>query len=257
MLKIKKNKKENILNKIKKLLKEFVDDSQEINMLRSIIDLKDIQARDIMIPRIDIQTLDITVKKNELERLLSDNSIYSRIPVYEGNIDNIRGILHFKDLALMFGNKRKKFNLEKVLSEAYFVPESKKVLDLLLEFQNKHLHIAIIVDEYGGFSGIITMEDIIEQIVGDIKDEFDDEQEEIKKLDDQIWSLDARTELEKVNNYFNLNFPVNQAETIGGYIIMKIGYIPKLGQIIKFENISFKITNKTRNSLTRIKMNFK
>ena len=179
-LKTESNKKEKkIFGKIEKILKKNTS-FQEKFMIKSILQLGDMTAREVMIPRIDVMALNATLKKAEYEKLLASKNVYSRIPIYEGNIDNIKGILHIKDLFLTLIKKQKKIDILKILSDPYFVPESKKIIDILREFQSQHIHLAIVVDEYGGFAGILTMEDIIEEIIGDVQDEFDSEAEEIK-----------------------------------------------------------------------------
>ncbi len=249
----KRNKKK-LIYKIEKILKKSDASSQEKFMVKSILKLGNMTARDVMIPRIDVMALNSNFKKSEYEALLADKNIYSRIPIYEGNNDNIKGILHIKDLFRSFIKKQKKINILKIISDPYFVPESKKIISILKEFQSQHIHLAIVVDEYGGFAGILTMEDIIEEIIGDIQDEFDSEDAEIKKLDDISYSIDARINLETLNKDLLVKLPTKEAETLGGYLIMKVGFIPKLNQKIKVDGYDFKIIKKRRNSLIRIRM---
>ena len=227
-------------------------------MIENIVKLDSLTARDIMIPRIDVFVLPINSKKTELETLLKKNkNIHSRIPIYENSIDDIKGILHVKYLLPWLWAKRTSINFEKIISEPYYVPESKRVMDILKEMQIQHIHLCIVVDEYGGFAGILTMEDIIEEIIGDIQDEFDNEGEIIKLINKNTFSIDARIDIEEFNEnkYFQCNLPTEEADTLGGYIIMQFGYIPKLNESIDLPIGKFKIIGKKRTSITRIRFN--
>lgn len=244
--------------KIENHMKKVGLHSRQIKMINSIFEISEYAARDVMVPRIDVVTFNYDSDKSELEQLLKNNT-YSRIPVYEKNIDNIKGILHVKDLYRFMlkskatGSKRK-LDLSKYISEPWFVPESKLIIDLLSEFQSRHLHMSLVVDEYGGFSGIVTMEDVIEEIIGDVQDEFDEEESSIKQLDDNVFSIDARIDIKELNDYFSLNLPFDEVETLGGFLIHKTGYIPKRGQEIRCENLRFKVMSKKKNSLLRVKL---
>lgn len=247
---------EKTLKKIDRLFRKSEPVSSELLMIKAVVQMHDQVARDIMVPRVDVLALSQDSKREDIQRIFTKNT-YSRIPIYDGNIDNIRGILHVKDIMTVFSkNSRSKFDISKFLNEPYFVPESKKILDILAEFQSKHIQFAIVVDEYGGFSGIVTMEDIIEEIIGDVQDEFDDEGEEIRQLNSNIWSIDSRILLQEFNEYFTLELPMDEAETLGGFIIHRLGYIPKLNQSVEIEKLQFKILSKKRNSLLRIRVTF-
>jgi CBS domain containing-hemolysin-like protein len=243
------------LNKIKKILQNMKTDDHQRLMISSMIEMKEFTARDIMIPRIDVSILKSNCTRTELNKFIL-NSTYSRIPVYEDTVDNIKGILHLKDIFSLFisNGTQKKLDLTKYLTEVYFVPESKKIIEILRDFQVKHLQFAVVVDEYGGFSGIVTMEDILEEIIGDIQDEFDEEQQSVKKLESNSYSIDARMDLQEFNETFNESLPESEVDTIGGFLIMHTGYIPKQNQIIKYQHFTFKILSKRRNSIIRIKM---
>lgn len=230
--------------------------SRQIKMAESILELGDCTAREIMIPRIDVVSFDISDEQKELKNLLDENT-YSRIPVFEDSIDNIKGILHVKDLYKYLiknrnENLRKKIDLKSYMSEPYFIPESKLILDLLSEFQSLHIHFSVVVDEYGGFSGIVTMEDIIEEIIGDVQDEFDDEENEVKQLGDGKYSLDARIDLETIKKKFDIDLPAEEVDTLGGFLINHTGYIPKRNQVISYQDLKFRIMSKRKNSLQRV-----
>ena len=240
-------------DKIKKLLKRYNCSENEIFMIDGILDMHQYVARDIMIPRVNVMTMDINATKKEFKELIKKN-FYSSIPLYENSIDNISHVLQVKEVMvyLMENSNSKKIPFKKFITEAYLVPESKKVNDMLRELQTKHMQMAIVIDEYGGFSGIITVEDIIEEIVGDISN--GEEEEDIKELSKNSYSINSQLELEEINKRFNLNIQDKNAETIGGYVINLFGHIPKINQQIKKENITLKILSKKRNSITRIKL---
>ena len=159
---------------------------------------------------------------------------YTRIPVYDDQIDNIIGILNVKDVFEAIYSKREGVTIPDLIYEAYFVPETKDIDDLLRELQKKKLHIAIVINEYGTFAGIITVEDILEELVGEIMDEFDEEEPEIQKISDMVYIIDARAWVERVNETLNIHLPLDDSyETIGGLIINQLGHIPRKGEVVE------------------------
>lgn len=202
------------------------------DMIKGIEDLSETSVKEVMIPRIDVDFLSIDTPQEELLAKIAESG-HSRFPVYSESIDNVLGILYVKDLLAVI-SKNQAIDLEKMLRKAYFVPESKKIDGLLREFKRRHLHIAIAVDEYGGVSGVVCMEDIIEEIVGDIQDEFDNEREDILAIGNQIWLCDARVNLEDLNENINSTFPTEDFDTLGGFVLDLFGRIP-----VKYEKISW------------------
>jgi len=261
MLNIFSDKKK--IKKIIKLISSIKQETEEIKMIKSIIDIKDTVARDIMVPRVDAITLNILNFKEDIKEILMDN-IVSRIPVYKKNIDNIIGVLHVKELLEYDKKKLKagiiinKNNIEKYIKDVIFVPESKFIIDILKEFQKEKQHMAIVVDEYGGFSGIITMEDIIEEIIGEIEDEFDESHIDIKHLEKNNYSIDARCPIDKINQELNLNLMHDDVDSLGGFVADIIGRIPKRSELIEYlqgdKKLKFKILSKERNKILRIKL---
>ena len=211
-----------------------------------------------MIPRIDVATLEVVATRKILEKYVS-TSEFSRMPVYHKNIDDLLGIVHVKDLfkALLESNNSKKIDLQKHLSPPCFTPESRKIKDLLKDLQKSKSHMSLVIDEYGGFSGIVTMEDILEELIGDVQDEFDNDQQMIEKISRREYSIDARTPLEEINTFFEIHLEKDDADTIGGFLVNMKGYIPKRREIIVYKNFEFKITAKRGNSITRLKMKVK
>ena len=214
---------------------------QKQEMIQGILSLSQKFVREIMIPRVDINAIEDTATLKELVKLIIDEG-HSRIPVYSQTIDNIIGIVNVKDLMPFIIDRRMKFNIKKLLHKPYFVPETMPLDELLLQFQKQNLHLAIVVDEYGGVAGIVTMEDILEEIVGEIRDEFDEEEiPEIQTISQNCWEVDSRLSLSDFNNYANCSLPEEEFDTIGGFVFNLFGKIPKKDEEIKYNFITFKI----------------
>jgi magnesium and cobalt transporter len=194
------------------------------NMIRGIEDLSHTAVKEVMVPRIDVDFISVDTPQKELMEKMATSG-HSRFPVYSESIDNVVGVLYVKDLIHAFA-AHEDVDLEKILRKAYFVPESKRIDSLLREFKRRHLHIAIAIDEYGGVSGIVTMEDIIEEIVGDIQDEFDNEREDIITLGNSIWLCDARVDLDDLNETIGSSFPADEFDSLSGFVFDLFGKIP-------------------------------
>ncbi|ULC59991.1 gliding motility-associated protein GldE [Flaviramulus sp. BrNp1-15] len=217
---------------------------EEHKILQGIVSFGNTDTKQVMRPRIDIFALNIDQKYAEIMPEIVENG-YSRIPVYKDNIDTIEGILYVKDLLPYID--RKQFDWTSLLREPFFVPENKKLDDLMAEFQEKKVHLAVVVDEYGGTSGLISLEDIIEEIVGDISDEFDDEDLTYSKLDENNYVFEGKTALKDFYKIIKLEndtvFEENkgEAETLAGFVLEISGSFPKLNSKINFENYVFTI----------------
>ncbi|WP_242084036.1 gliding motility-associated protein GldE [Aestuariivivens sediminis] len=217
---------------------------EEQKILKGIVSFGNTDTKQVMRPRIDIFALNIESKYTEIMPEIIENG-YSRIPVFEDNMDNIKGILYVKDLLPYID--RKQFDWAKLIREPFFVPENKKLDDLMAEFQEKKVHLAVVVDEYGGTSGLISLEDIIEEIVGDISDEFDDEDLTYSKLDDHNFVFDGKTALKdfykviKIEDESIFENHKGEAETIAGFVLEISGSFPKLNSKINFGNYVFTI----------------
>ncbi|GAB6162556.1 hemolysin family protein [Desulfothermus naphthae] len=209
-------------------------------MLKSLLRLGDKKVYEIMIPRTDIDCMEENATITEVADIIIKNG-HSRIPIYRKNKDQIIGIIHAKDLLPILINK-KNGTLKEILRPPLFVPETKNVKDMLLEFQSKKQHLAIAIDEYGGTSGLITLEDILEEIVGEIEDEYDTpKEEEIQMLEDSSCLVSGRTSLEDLKEQVGIDLESEFVETIGGYLTELIGRIPKVGEIIKVKGYNFQI----------------
>ena len=209
------------------ILKEEKED-----MIHGVEGLSDTAVKEVMIPRIDVDFISVDTQKDELFQKII-NSGHSRFPIYSDSIDNVIGVLYVKDLIKNFAVSNE-IDLKKIIRKAYFVPESKRIDSLLREFKRQHLHIAMVIDEYGGISGIITMEDIIEEIVGDIQDEFDKEQENIVEVNENIWICDARIDLDDLNEALEADFPNEEFDSLGGFVFDLFGKVP-----VKYEKASW------------------
>ena len=232
---------------------------EEDKILQGIVSFGNTDTKQVMCPRIDVFALSSTMSIKEIVPLIIENG-YSRIPVYKDRLDAIEGILYSKDL--MPNLHDKDFDWTTLLREPYFVPEHKKLDDLLKEFQQKKIHIAVVVDEYGGTSGVVTLEDLIEEIVGDISDEFDDEDIEYSKIDHKNYVFEAKVSLRDFYRITDLDLEENfekakgEAETLGGFILETAQSLPKLRQKIHFENVCFTIESVDKKRIKRVKVTF-
>ncbi|WP_440873763.1 HlyC/CorC family transporter [Thalassotalea sp. PLHSN55] len=212
-------------------------------MIEGVLEVSDMRVRDIMIPRSQMVTLDINSPLEEIIPIVLESG-HSRFPVVNDDIDHIEGILLAKDmLAYGFNRSEETLTLAEVIRQAIIIPESKKVEPLLKEFRSKRYHMAIVVDEYGGVSGLVTIEDILELIVGEIEDETDDEiEEDIKHLASNVYQVKALTELADFNEFFNCKFDEEDADTIGGIVLHQFGHMPKKGEHLSINHFEFKVT---------------
>lgn len=209
---------------------------EESDMVHGVLDLKEITASSIMIPRTDISSAPINATLGELIKLVTDYG-HTRIPIYKDNIDEIVGLLHAKDLLKLFGEDPDAPVPHDILRSPYFVPRNKKAIELLRELKAEKTHLAIVTDEYGGTAGIITIEDILEEIVGEIMDEHDRDQPLLSVIDQDSILVDARLEIEKLEEHFGIELPGGEFESVGGFIIHILGKIPRRGEKIFFRDL--------------------
>ncbi len=230
---------------------------EEQKILEGIVSFGNTDTKQVMRPRLDIFALPADMKFPEVLEEIKRNG-YSRIPVYADNLDKVLGVLYVKDLLPYL--ERKVFNWVSLIREPFFVPENKKLDDLLLEFQNKKNHLAIVVDEFGGTSGIVTLEDVIEEIVGDISDEFDDEDLVYSKLDDHNYVFEGKTNLKDFYRAIQLEDPEafdahkGESETIAGFVLEVSGRFPRRGEKISFEGYQFMVESIDKKRLKQIKV---
>jgi len=215
---------------------EGVFEQDERRMIYSIFQLGETMVREIMVPRIDMLAMEVSTPLFEAVDILLQSG-YSRVPVYEESIDNTLGMLYAKDLLRVWREGGELDSLRTLLRPAYFVPEAKKVDDLLTEMQNQRVHMATVVDEYGGVAGVVTLEDIVEEILGEIQDEYDQEEAPYQKLEDGHFIFRGRVDLDDFNEIMGSDLPADEADTLGGFIYSRLGRVPTEGDKVKEGNL--------------------
>lgn len=233
------------------------DIKDEKSMLQGIIRFGDETVKDIMTSRNDIVDIDIKASFSEVIDCVVDSN-YSRVPVYQDNSDNIRGVLYIKDLLPHIGKSRT-FRWQSLIRPPYFVPETKKIDDLLREFQNNRIHIAIVVDEFGGTSGLVTLEDVLEEIVGDIQDEYDDEDKNYRRLNSNTYVFDGKTLLSDFCRILSLDNDTfaeveGEADTVAGLMLEMKGDFLKVHEKIKYRNFSFEVLAVSERRISSVKV---
>ena len=235
---------------------EGVIEEEEKEMIRNIFEFGNTTVKEVMVPRVDIACIPSNTKLGSVLYLIKKVG-HSRIPVYEGTIDNIIGILYAKDLLAVYEQwykVKEKFDLKKILRKAYFVPQNKKIDDLLDIFQRDRIQIAIVIDEYGGTAGLITLEDLVEEIVGEIIDEYDKETKLYEIIDDNTVIVDGMIDIDKINKLLNIEIPENDFETLGGFIYDLMGRIPKKGEKIEYQQLQIIIEQVVKNRIKKVKI---
>jgi len=213
-------------------------EEEQQEMLYSVLEFGDTTAREVMTPRVDVMMLEDTTSLPEALRFFNEHG-FSRIPVYHETVDNVIGILNVKNVFAATLGKKKDLTVKDLGYSPFFVPETMKIDDLLKELQVRKIHMAIVVDEYGAFAGIVTVEDILEEIVGEIQDEYDREEADIQKIGEGIYSVDAQTWVVDLNEELSLALPVHESyETLGGLLTERLGHIPRLGESIEIPDAS-------------------
>ncbi|GAB5382755.1 MAG: CNNM family magnesium/cobalt transport protein CorC [Aliiglaciecola sp.] len=233
-----------------------VIDPQTREMIEGVMGVNEMRVRDIMIPRAQMMTINVDESVEEFLPVMLE-SAHSRFPVINEDKDHIEGILLAKDLLAYAFIPGKEFHLKDVLRPAVIVPESKRVDALLKEFRQQRYHMAIVVDEYGGVSGLVTIEDILELIVGEIEDEHDideSDSEDIRPLNTYTYSVKALTPLEDFNEFFETQYSEEQADTIGGIVLKAFGHMPMTEDEIEIDGLQFKITNSDKRRLLQLKV---
>ena len=223
-------------------------------MINNVFEFNDKAVSEIMIPRTEIFAIEKNETIAEVIEELSDNCQYSRIPVYNENIDNIEGIVYVKDILLSTKNKNSK--IKNLVKEAYFVADTKPVNELFTELRRNRKQIAIVIDEYGGTSGIVTMEDILEQIVGEIYDEYDEIEDMVKKIDNDTFIFNGNIAIYEVEEQLEIEIEEGDYDTLSGFLVNKLGKIPTnkdIGTVIETDKVSYKIESVKDRHITRIK----
>ena len=232
-------------------------DRGQKEMIEAVFDLTDTTAGQIMTPRIEMTCVEAGARLDQLKATIMREG-HSRIPVFEKNVDHIVGILYAKDLLQLVGDDRNgQFDLRRTLREALMVPESKSVKQLLTEFKSRKVHIAIVIDEYGGTAGLVTIEDILEELVGEIQDEYEPATEDpaIRRIDETTFDIDARVHVDDLNDDLKTRVPEDEDyETVGGFVFSTLGHIPNVGERFHFENARFTVTHAERTRVNRVRV---
>jgi putative hemolysin len=210
-------------------------EEEEKRMIHGVVELGETQVKEIMRPRPDMICAEENSTLDQIRELVKRHG-HSRIPIYKENIDHVTGIIHVKDLFLQPGDQGKANRLSSLVRKAYFIPESKKVDELLKEFKKNKIHMAIVVDEYGGTAGLVTLEDILEEIVGEIQDEYDKEVPLIQKLDEKTYRVDAQVSIEDLNETLGTRIKEKGFETVGGFIYDLVGSVPEEGHLLEHKS---------------------
>lgn len=230
-------------------IKEWIDvgkeegtiEEEEKKMLYSVLEFGDTQVREIMTPRIDAGLMEDTNTVESAQQIFNETG-FSRIPVYHEHIDNITGILNVKDVFAVLLSKKRDTSIKDLMYDPFFVPDTKKIDDLLKELQVRKTQMAVVLDEYSSFVGLVTVEDILEELVGDILDEFDQEEQDFQELGSGVYAVDASMKVEDLNTELSLALPAEESyETIGGLLIDRLGHIPHLGESVLLEDIGVTI----------------
>jgi CBS domain containing-hemolysin-like protein len=232
---------------------EGLIEEEEKEMILSVLDFGDTVAREVMVPRIDVVAIDVGTDFNAaIDVVISAG--HSRIPVYRETIDDIVGILYAKDLLKVLHDGAT-HPLEKLVRQAYFTVESKKVSELLQELQNRHVHVCIVVDEYGGTAGMVTIEDILEEIVGEIQDEYDTEEPDFQALPNgEGYILEAGMPIDDVNELIHVNLPTDQSDSLGGFIYDQLGEVPSVGAQVYYAGLIFEVLAVSDQRILKVKV---
>ncbi|MBN1136189.1 MAG: HlyC/CorC family transporter [Anaerolineae bacterium] len=232
---------------------EGVIEEDEKEMISSIFELGDTLARQVMVPRMDVTALEVTTPMLEaLDRIMQAG--YSRVPIYEETIDNVIGVLYAKDLLPYLRDGRIDVPIKSILRPAYFVPETKRASDLLPDLQQRRVHMAIIVDEYGGMAGLVTIEDVLEEIVGEIHDEYDVEEMFVELAGEGEYLMDARVDLDDLNRLMASSLPTEESDTLGGFIYAELGRVPTVGDRVQFEDLSLTVESVAGRRIQKVRV---
>jgi gliding motility-associated protein GldE len=233
--------------------KEGVIEKDEKELIHGVFEFSDTNAVEVMVPRIDMKCLNINESIDDAVKFIRKTG-HSRIPVYEKNIDNIVGILYSKDIFGRSKGERAGISLRSLLRPAYFIPETKKLDDVLREMQARRTQMAIVVDEYGGTEGLVTMEDVLEELVGEILDEYDTEESMVRIIDDYTAMVDAKTSIDDLNEAMDIHLPEEEFETVGGLIFNTLGKIPKAGDKVRINSTTMIVEKMRGRRISKVKV---
>ncbi|MCE5335816.1 MAG: hemolysin family protein [Desulfobacteraceae bacterium] len=244
---------------IEKEIQQIIDEGEqrglisedEGEMIQGIFSFRDTIAREIMVPRTDTVYADAGTSLSDIIQLIIQSG-HSRIPIYQDSIDNIIGTLHAKDLLSFWGTGE--IAVKEITRPPYFIPETKKISEVLQDLRDNKSHMAIVIDEYGGTAGILTLEDIIEEIIGEVMDEYDAEQKMIVEHEDGSIAVNARLDIEKLEDFLHMEFPEGDYESVGGLVISLTGRVPQINERISYENLEIVIEAATTRKIDRVRI---
>ncbi len=225
---------------------------EERQMIRGIMELEQTPVREVMVPRIDMAAVDMSVPFDAATSLMVDKG-FSRLPIYEGTVDNIVGVAYGKDVLKCLAKDACPGNLREISRPAYFVPESKRVDEMLTEMRERRLSVAIVVDEYGGTAGLVTIEDLLEEIVGEIRDEFDIQEQEVQVITANEAIVDARVGIETLNEIFDIAIEKDDFDSVGGFIVNQLGRMPSVGDEVRVNGLALRVLSVTGRRIKKVR----
>ena len=250
---------EQLLLSIEQSQREGGIPAEAAEMLENVVDLGSTDVGEIMTPRIDIEGIELTDDLQDIRSIVLESG-HSRIPVFEENLDQILGILYVKDLVTYLGEDSNGFTLKSILRKPIVVPETKLVQELLADFQSSEVHMAVVIDEYGGTAGLVTIEDVLEEIVGEIRDEHDDadsDEPEINRIHEHLVEVDGRFSLDDLNDELGIQLPEDEEyDTVAGFLLANLGHVPQVGEVLEMNEMRFKTLRATSTQIERLSIEF-
>jgi len=231
---------------------EGVLEIEEKQMIYNVFEFGDLQIKDVMIQRTDISAIDVDSDFDKIMEVIKEDK-YSRYPVYDGNFDNIIGIVNVKDF-IYIEHTRDNFKIANYMRKPYFTYEFKKITEFFKDMKKNRVHMAIVIDEYGGTAGIVTIEDLIEEIVGEIEDEYDEIEKQVEKINDEEYIVDGSTKVIFINGFIGLNIESEDFESLGGFIMGELGRLPKVGETVLHENVKFTVDSVSNHRIQKVRM---
>ncbi len=250
---------EQLLRSIEHSQREGGIPAEAAEMLENVVDLRDTDVGEIMTPRTDIEGIEMTNDLSEIRKFVLESG-RSRIPIFEENLDQIVGILYVKDLVGFLGAEANGFELKNILRKPIVVPDTKPVQELLADFQKSEVHMAVVIDEYGGTSGLVTIEDVLEEIVGEIRDEHDDSEPEepaMQRVNETRVEVDGRYNLDDLNDELGIELPEDdEYDTVAGFVLANLGHVPEVGEVLEVQNLVFTTLQATETQIERLSIDF-
>ena len=250
---------EQLLRSIEHSQREGGIPAEAAEMLENVVDLSDTDVGEIMTPRIDIEGIEMTNDLSEIRKFVLESG-RSRIPVFEENLDQILGILYVKDLVGFLGAEANGFELKSILRKPIVVPDTKSVQELLADFQTSEVHMAVVIDEYGGTAGLVTIEDVLEEIVGEIRDEHDDAQQDepsMHRINDTLVEVDGRYNLDDINDELGFKLPEDEEyDTVAGFVLANLGHVPNIGEVLEIQGLVITTLKATETQIERLSIAF-